>query len=286
MIKRAIFYGTSQDKFNKHFTSDDDCFKYLSEIKWKDDTFVCTRCGNTHYCKGHLPFSRRCTKCKHDESPTAGTVFDKLKFSLNTAFHIAFNLCTSENGVTSTALSIKYGLRQKTAWDFKRKIQHAMGYVEDKPLEGMILVDTFEIGDSKCSPKGDLVIIGMEILSGKIAGHEYAYVVDSASPDSIRDFFKKHISRNSQIIVGKESRCEQYADEYSDRTATRLEYSALMDNHVSNLKKWLFGVHRHCSAEYIQDYLNEYYFRLNGHKDNTVLFDTLMNLIVKNKPLH
>lgn len=56
MIKRAIFYGTSQDKFNKHFTSDDDCFKYLSEIKWKDDTFVCTRCGNTHYCKGHLPF--------------------------------------------------------------------------------------------------------------------------------------------------------------------------------------------------------------------------------------
>lgn len=145
MIKRAIFYGTSQDKFNKHFTSDDDCFKYLSEIKWKDDTFVCTRCGNTHYCKGHLPFSRRCTKCKHDESPTAGTVFDKLKFSLNTAFHIAFNLCTSENGVTSTALSIKYGLRQKTAWDFKRKIQHAMGYVEDKPLEGMIFVDTFEI---------------------------------------------------------------------------------------------------------------------------------------------
>lgn len=191
MIKRAIFYGTSQDKFNKHFTSDDDCFKYLSEIKWKDDTFVCTRCGNTHYCKGHLPFSRRCTKCKHDESPTAGTVFDKLKFSLNTAFHIAFNLCTSENGVTSTVLSIKYGLRQKTAWDFKRKIQHAMGYVEEKPLEGMILVDTFEIGDSKCSPKGDLVIIGMEILGGKIAGHEYAYVVDSASPDSIRDFFKK-----------------------------------------------------------------------------------------------
>lgn len=111
MIRRAIFYGTSQDKFNKHFTSDDDCFKYLSEIKWNDDTFVCTRCGNTHYCKGHLPFSRRCTKCKHDESPTAGTVFDKLKFSLNTAFHIAFNLCTSENGVTSTALSIKYGLR-------------------------------------------------------------------------------------------------------------------------------------------------------------------------------
>ena len=79
-----------------------------------------------------------------------------------------------------------------------------MGYIEDKPLEGMILVGTFEIRDSKCSPKGDLVIIGMEILSGKIAGHEYAYVVDSASPDSIRDFFKKHISRNSQIIVGKE----------------------------------------------------------------------------------
>lgn len=61
----------------------------------------------------------------------------------------------------------------------------------------MILVGSFEIGDSKCSPKGDLVIICMEILDGKIAGHEYAYVVDSASPDSIRDFFKKHISSKS-----------------------------------------------------------------------------------------
>lgn len=161
-----------------------------------------------------------------------------------------------------------------------------MGYIEDKPLEGMILVGTFEIGKSRCSPKGDLVIIGMEILGGNIVGHEYAYVVDSTSPDSIRDFFKKHISRNSQIIVGKESRCEQYADEYSEMIATRIEYSVLMNNHVSNLKKWLFGEHRHCSAEYIQDYMNEYYFRLNEHRDNPVLFDTLMNLIVKNRPLH
>ncbi len=279
------FYGTSQDKFKEHFTNDEDCFRYLSEIKWDGDTFVCTRCGNTHYCKGHLPFSRRCTKCKHDESPTAGTVFDKIKFSLNTAFHIVFDLCTTENGVTSTALSIKYGLRQKTTWDFKRKIQHALDCSEKKPLEGIILIDDFEIGEPKCSPKGDLVIIGMEILDGKTVGHTYAHIVESTSSDSIRDFFKKHISKYSQIIVGKESRYEQYADEYSERITTK-EYSALMNNHLSNLKKWLFGVHRHCSTENIQGYLNEYYFRFNGHKDNAVLFDTLMNLIVKNKPLH
>lgn len=95
-------------------------------------------------------------------------------------------------------LIYKIWIKTKTAWDFKRKIQHAMGYVEDKPLEGMIFVDTFEIGDSKCSPKGDLVIIGMEILGGKIAGHEYAYVVDSASPDSIRDF-----SKNTSVGIAK-----------------------------------------------------------------------------------
>ena len=49
------------------------------------------KCGNTHYCKGRLPFSRRCTKCKYDENPTAGTMFDKCKFSIELAFHIAFN---------------------------------------------------------------------------------------------------------------------------------------------------------------------------------------------------
>ena len=87
MEQRDKFEGVNSIKFYNHFRTDEDCYKYLSGIKWDGDSFVCKKCGNTHYCKGHLPYSRRCTRCKYDESPTAGTMFDKVKF-----FYVAIQI--------------------------------------------------------------------------------------------------------------------------------------------------------------------------------------------------
>ena len=70
------------------FCSDDDCYKYLASLKWQEDKFVCKKCGNTTYHKGRSPYSRRCNKCKYDESVTAGTMFEKLKFPILIAFNI------------------------------------------------------------------------------------------------------------------------------------------------------------------------------------------------------
>lgn len=44
-------------------------------------------------------------KCKYDESPTSGTMFDKLKFSLLIAFYIAFKISTKKKGMSSFELS-------------------------------------------------------------------------------------------------------------------------------------------------------------------------------------
>ena len=47
----------------------------------------------TNYCKGKKPFSRRCTKCKTEESATAHTIFHKCKFPLTEAFKITYIVC-------------------------------------------------------------------------------------------------------------------------------------------------------------------------------------------------
>ena len=52
-------------------------YQYLAEVKWCDIGYQCRKCGHTKYYKGVKPFSRRYMKCKYDESPTAGTMFDK-----------------------------------------------------------------------------------------------------------------------------------------------------------------------------------------------------------------
>jgi len=102
MNERNQFKGVNSIKFNKAFSTDEDCFRYLADIKWKETEFQCKKCGHTKYCHGVKPFSRRCMKCKYDESPTAGTLFDKCKFPLQLAFHIAFKISTKKKGMSSS----------------------------------------------------------------------------------------------------------------------------------------------------------------------------------------
>ena len=147
MEKRERFEGVNSIKFNRYFQSDEDCFRYLSEIKWSSESpYKCKKCSNSKYGKGKKPYSRRCTKCNYDESPTAGTMFDKLKFSLLVAFHIVFKISTKKKGMSSLELSEEFELRQKTCWEFKWKIQQAMASSKRYPLIGEVHVDEFLIG--------------------------------------------------------------------------------------------------------------------------------------------
>lgn len=65
--------------------------------------------------------NRRCNKCRYDESPTAGTTFEKLKFSISIDFHIVFKICTKKKRISSIKLSNEFELRQMTCWVFKKK---------------------------------------------------------------------------------------------------------------------------------------------------------------------
>lgn len=95
MGRGNIFKGVKSIDFYHRFNSEEPYYEYLSEIKWKDD-YVCKKCENIHYCKGRLSYSRHCTRCKYDESPTARTMFDKCKFSIEQTFHIAFKISTKK----------------------------------------------------------------------------------------------------------------------------------------------------------------------------------------------
>ena len=75
-------------------------------------------------------------------------MFDKIKFPLVYAFHIAFKISTKKKGMSSLELAEEYCMRQKTVWEFKRKIQKAMRSSGNYPLKGEVHVDEFYIGTS------------------------------------------------------------------------------------------------------------------------------------------
>ena len=296
MDKREKFDGVNSIKFNRYFQSDEDCYRYLSEIKWgEENPYICKKCGHLKFGKGKTPYSRRCAKCNYDESPTAGTMFDKLKFSLLIAFHIVFKISTKKKGMSSMELAEEFELRQKTCWKFKWKIQQAMASSKKFPLSGEVHVDEFLIGEYEVGKKGrsneskkKLVIVALEILEDAAVGRAYAQVISKASGKEFKPFFETYISKDAKVVT----------DEWRGYLPLKKEYTLLEQRpsnkggnfkqlhiHIMNIQCWLRGIHHHCSKERTQGYLNEYHYRYNRRNNMRTIFDLTIKRMMECKPI-
>ena len=113
------------DRLSELFRSDEKCYEFLADLKWSEG-FTCRKCGNKNYCQGKTPYSRRCTKCKAEESATSGTIFHNCKFPVSKAFYIAYNVCKGKENISTYEFARRLSLRQMTCWNFKAKIQNAL----------------------------------------------------------------------------------------------------------------------------------------------------------------
>ena len=223
----------------------------------------------------------------------AGTMFDKCKFSLLIAFHIAFKISTKKKGLSSEELSKEFELRQMTCWEFKWKIQQAMQSSGRYPLKGEVHVDEFyvggkEEGGKRGRGKGNkrLVIIALEVVKGDF-GRAYAMTIKDASPASFKSFFEKHIDQDADVVT----------DEWTGYMPLKSTYKKLkqvpsnegknfpeLHIHIMNIKSWLRGIHHHCSEERLQGYLDEYHFRFNRRNKMESIFDVLIRRMVQYEP--
>lgn len=107
------------------FNDDEKVLKFISEIKWSEG-FKCRKCGNNNYCEGKSPYSRRCTRCKTEESATSHTMFHNCKFPVSKAFYIAYTVCMEGKDISSYEYSDQLGLNQMTCWKFRKKIKDCL----------------------------------------------------------------------------------------------------------------------------------------------------------------
>jgi hypothetical protein len=128
-MSRIFDNSLTSDQLEELFQSDDKCLEFLATIKWEKG-FICKKCGNTNFCPGQEPFSRRCTKCKSKETATNGTIFHGVKFPLSKALYIAYKVCKGNEEVSSYEFGRRLSLRQMTCWNFKTKIQNALNEMD------------------------------------------------------------------------------------------------------------------------------------------------------------
>lgn len=110
------------DEFIKIFPNEHACFKFLDDLKWKDNSFGCRKCKNVKFIKGIKPFSRKCTRCGYVESVTAYTLFHGVRFEVDKAFYMTYIVHRRGTKITLDQLSDLLQLRRNTCWNFKKKI--------------------------------------------------------------------------------------------------------------------------------------------------------------------
>jgi len=214
-----ILKELSRKEFRAKFGSEALCLAYLSKTKWVEG-YNCRKCNNGRFGSGKKEHNRRCSRCGHDESPTAHTLFHKIKFGIENGFEMAYDIATSKKGASSIWLAERFGVKQHTAWLFRRKVQEAMKSSEQFPLEKEVHVDEFEIGTPQKGEQGRSksekkirIVIALEYRDGK-PGRGYAKVIDDYSAKSLKTIFDVHIDKKAKITTDGWTRYSPLKKEY------------------------------------------------------------------------
>lgn len=278
-------------EFNDRFPDNDACMDYLAQLKWPDG-FVCERCGNKRCCAGSRHYSRQCTKCKYQASPTSGTLFHKVKFPLLKAFYIVYYMSTNKKGIASTELSRKLDLRQKTCWLFQQKVMKAMASSGKNLLTGMVEADETVVGGEEKNTRGrqnkskKLLAVVIE-RDKKGISRMYGKVVKDAGSDSLRPLFEKQVSPTASIRTdgwtGYRPLKQDFPNLVQENSGKKGENFKEMHRAIMMFKAWLRGIHH--SVKNLQAYVDEYTYRFNRSFMKEKIFENLMAKMVKHEPV-
>ena len=277
-------------EFQNRFPDNDACYEYLIKLKWKDG-FVCPFCGHTHYCKSKRKYDRQCTRCHRSVSPTSQTMFHQLKFPILKAFYIVYYVSTNKKGITSTELSRKLGLRQKTCWSFKQKVMKAMKSSGNNKIEGKAEVDETVVGGQEEGVKGrknnrkKLIVFAIERKS-KGVSRLYGKEIKHSNAKELGEFMKGTIEKNAVIKTDKWKGYQPLITDFPNliQVDSGKKGNNFPDLHriIMSFKGWLRGIHHH--VDHLQAYIDEYCYRFNRNFMSNKIFDNLLCRMVNEEP--
>ena len=283
-----IFRGENILEFVSAFPNDDICREKIANEKWKDG-YKCRRCDNTKYVSFEKHFTRECTKCRYKESATAGTLFHKVKFGIQKAFCIVFEMSCTTKGLSTTQAAKRYGITQKTSWLFMQKVRIAMKSSEQNPMVGDVQADEFVIGGKETGKPGrsydskkTKVACAVELTAeGKIK-RGYAKIIEDYSSESIKPLFDTHISKEANVKTDKWTAYTKIGKEYKITQEKSIPGENFMQIHtvIHQIKTTVRTIQTHVKKEHLQKYLDEYFYRLNRSLFKQTIFDNLFKRLV------
>lgn len=281
-------------QWQRKFINDYACQRELARHRWSNG-FICPRCGHDRAHVLHRRLLRQCAECRHQVSVTAGTLFEHTKLPLPKWFAAIYLMAADKGGLSALRLSKLIGVSWPTAQSMLRKLRHAMGD-RDRAywLSGLIEVDDAFVGGTRQGKAGrgaegrTPVLLAVEHRD-KGAGYLSAQVVEHVDHAHIRAFTQRMAPRSklrSDALHAMSALGERH--EHEGRITSKQQVDAwlpLVHIVIANLKRFLLGTFHGVSADYLQEYINEFVYRFNRRSWESQLPQRLLEAAVNHVPV-
>ena len=287
------FKGQNILNFVKELPDDEACKAYLAKIKWQDG-FTCMKCGHTKGCE-KAGYRYHCYGCQHVESSTANTLFHKVKFGLQKAFCVVFEMSTSSKSVSSIQMGKRFDIRQGTAWFFMQKVRKAMKSSQKYPLSEIVHVDEFTVGGKEDGKQGrsydskkKKAVIAVELSKKHQIKRVYVKSIDDYSAKSLTPIFEEHISATAQIVTDKWRGYRPLKSQYNIKQKLSENGRNFKELHIviMQLKSCLRAIPTHVTKWHIQAYFDEFCFRMNRSQFKESIFHKTIERMVVAYPVY
>lgn len=290
-----LSYPKDMSELMARFFTEESCRDYIETLRWPEG-YVCPKCFNKKSWKAKNGL-KICSQCQHQQSITAGTIFQDTRIPLRIWFQAIWWFTCQKNGVSALGLQRALGLRgHEPAWLMLHKLRVAMIRPGRDRLSGEVEVDEAYVGG-----QGNKELVGVAVeIRGKGIGRIRMQKLLGRSSEDVQGFIEKYISPGSAIVTdGLKSYCcvenvgykhkpmkKPYFWEEHDPDADEL--LPRVHRVISLVKRWLLGTYQgRTDKEYLDAYLNEFTFRFNRRTSNSrgLLFYRLLENAVALEPV-
>lgn len=286
-----MFKGINAIEFSRRFKRDEDCYKYLIELKWAKG-FHCSRCGSTASYKGRTYYHRRCKECRYDESVTANTVFHGMKMPVLKAFYMIFRLTAKKKGMSTTELAAEVGVQQKSAWLLKRKLQVVMKQHNNDKLKGAVDADETLLGGYTEKHRGrsleqkNAVLMAAEQLADGRTGNIRLQQIENFEAPTLKYALKDMVASDTSVRTDNHRSYQHLSKEMNVTPVASQKGKGLEELHkqIMQFKNWLRGIHHKCSAQHLHAYLDEYVYRFNKRNARKWIFSNTVEKLMHQVP--
>jgi hypothetical protein len=299
------------EKFFKKFSNEEAC-KIMFKMHRDKAGVVCKKCGcKEHYWQQSID-QYQCKKCRFRTTLRSGTALEASKLPYRYWFYAMYFMTQTKKGISANELQRQLGhKRYEPIWAMMHKIRASMGNREEEyTLDGLVEMDDAFFTASDPNKKDDeqkrgrgskrqsKVLVMAKVESnppGRPKKHtkstKFRFVkmvrVDKIDEGTVTAESNKHLDFNTEVKTDgyrSYSKLKNSVLKHNRKIVPPKEASKVLPwvhTMISNAKRNFLGIYHKMESRYLQNYLDEFCYKVNRRYFGSELFERLLTQLAR-----